>query len=52
MAKDCFNCENCTYIGEGAYACMAEEPIIIIEEHNIPTDDFMWCDGEEFENAE
>ena len=43
--KYCQECDECTYIGEGDYACMKEEPKIILTEHVIPTNDFGWCNS-------
>ena len=43
--RDCSNCGNCEYVGEGAYACMeGPEPVIVMEEHQ-PTDAFLFCEG-------
>lgn len=45
----CNNCEHCIYIGEGASICDADvEPKIILDDW-IPTDDFWWCAGSEYE---
>lgn len=50
--KGCQNCDECVYIGEGDYACMKEEPKIVLTEHVIPTDDFGWCNSAEDVDAE
>lgn len=47
--KDCFNCEHCLYIGKGDCLCDVEFSKIVIEEYNEPTDDFLYCDGKDWE---
>ena len=44
---NCFNCEHCTYVGEGGYMCdMTTE--IVIDEFIMPTEEFFSCEGKEF----
>lgn len=40
--KDCFECEECLYIGEGDFACMKDIPVIVMEEY-FPTEEFNYC---------
>lgn len=41
--KNCIDCDECQYVGEGDYACMLSEPRIVIENFCYPTDDHGWC---------
>lgn len=41
--KKCENCDECVYICEGDYACMKDEPKIVITEFNIPTEEYGQC---------
>lgn len=41
--KDCFDCEECEYVGEGGYGCFKySQPEIVIEDF-VPTEKFMFC---------
>ena len=47
--RDCTNCENGEYIGGGDTACMAyPHPLIVMEDFS-PTDVFMFCGGDLWE---
>lgn len=46
--KNCFNCKNCIYIGEGNFYCACTTEIALTD-WNEPTDDFMACNGKEWE---
>jgi hypothetical protein len=43
LNKNCFNCNNCEYIGEGDYICSMNNDIVIGEWQ--PTEDFNSCGG-------
>lgn len=40
--KICNTCANCTYIGDGAFICIADEPILVMEDY-IPNENFCAC---------
>lgn len=40
--ETCLECEECTYIGEGAYFCHEVEEVVI-EEFGQPTINWMLC---------
>lgn len=47
--KDCANCGNALYVGEGDTACITyqeglPEAKLILDDWT-PTDDYFWCDG-------
>lgn len=44
--KNCYMCENCTYVGEGGYMC--ENSLDIVVEDWAPTDEFFSCEGKAF----
>lgn len=44
----CHTCANCTCIGEGDHICIAEEPILVMEDY-IPTDEYFSCGGADYE---
>ena len=44
---NCYNCNNCTYIGEGDHFCDMTNDVVISEWE--PTEDFYQCDGKDFE---
>lgn len=48
--KTCSNCGNCQYIGDGDYACLADESdaFIVMEEH-IPNENYCHCHGKDWE---
>lgn len=46
--RNCYNCNNCEYIGEGGYMCSMNNDIII--EDWQPTEDFNSCNGKDFES--
>lgn len=48
LNKNCYNCNNCEYIGDGGYICSMSNDIVI--EDWQPTEDFNSCGGKEFEN--
>lgn len=48
LNKNCYNCNNCIYIGEGGYMCSMSNDIVI--EDWQPTEDFNSCGGKEFAN--
>lgn len=43
LPECCQDCSDCQYIGEGDYACMKEEPKVVLTGFGMPTDDFLWC---------
>ncbi|MDD4188140.1 MAG: hypothetical protein PHX04_05245 [Bacilli bacterium] len=46
---NCFNCDNCLYIGEGDYICEAmEKPVIVITEYQ-PYKYFNFCKKKKWE---
>lgn len=46
--RNCYNCNNCEYIGDGGYMCSMNNDIVI--EDWQPTDDFNSCKGKDFES--
>lgn len=46
-SKICHNCGHCIYVGEGGYICDMSNDLVIVDWQ--PTDEFMYCDGEDFE---
>ena len=46
--RNCYNCNNCEYIGEGGYMCSMNNDIVI--EDWQPTEDFNSCKGKDFES--
>ena len=44
---NCYNCNNCTYIGEGDYICDMTNDFVISEFE--PTEEFYQCEGKDFE---
>ena len=46
MQKDCFNCENCLYIGEGDSICDFSFALVLDDWE--PTDEFMICAGKDW----
>lgn len=46
-SRNCYNCNNCEYIGEGGYMCSINNDIVI--EDWQPTEDYRSCGGKEFE---
>lgn len=46
--KICNTCANCQCIGEGDHVCIADEPVLVLEDY-MPTDDFYFCNGENYE---
>lgn len=42
--RQCYQCGECEYIGEGTFACMLCIPPVIVMENYIPTDDFGNCE--------
>lgn len=43
----CQDCDNCMYLEEGDSMCDVNDKIIL--EDWIPTDDYFWCNGKEFD---
>lgn len=44
----CLYCDDCEYIGDGDYACIAEGiPKIVVTEFSLPTNDYGECPKEE-----
>lgn len=46
--KMCQNCEHCVYICEGDFICDMDEPILVMEDYT-PTEDYLYCDGVDYE---
>ncbi len=46
--RNCYNCNNCEYVGEGGYMCSMSNDIVI--EDWQPTEDFNSCKGKDFED--
>ena len=44
---NCFNCNNCTYVGDGDHICDMTLDLVIVEWE--PTEDFYICNGKDFE---
>ncbi len=44
--KNCFECENAIYIGEGGYLCDVHQEVVI--DDFAPTEDFNKCNGKKF----
>ena len=47
LCPECHNCGHCIYVGEGGYICDMSNDLVIVDWQ--PTDEFMYCDGEDFE---
>ncbi len=48
---NCFDCDNCLYIGEGDYICEDfEEPLIVITGHQ-PYKKFNYCKKKKFNKS-
>lgn len=48
--RNCYFCDNCTYIGDGGYMCDVDNSIVIDDWE--PTEDFFSCFGKEFVSIE
>ena len=48
MERSCDNCANLCPIGEGDHIC-EEKPVLVLEEY-LPTDDYLWCNGDCWRN--
>ena len=46
--KMCDQCSNCTYIGEGDFVCILEEPVLVMEDF-CPNENYMYCGGADYE---
>lgn len=46
LVSNCFNCENCQYIGEGDHVCDIHQVGVICEWE--VTEDFYYCCGKDF----
>lgn len=47
--RDCFSCAHCVPIWGGKYICDDDMSILVIKNYDEPTDDFMCCDGKDWE---
>ncbi len=46
----CEDCTNFVPIGEGDHICIAgKEPVLILEDY-IPTDNYLYCNGSDYES--
>ena len=49
----CENCGNCTYLGEGDFACMADESdAVMVKEEWVPTESYFHCGGKKWEEGD
>lgn len=46
--KNCDNCSKCENIGDGCYACVAGDPIIV-KENDLPGRNYNACGGMRWE---
>lgn len=50
--KVCENCDHCTYLGEGDFACMEDaSDAVMVKEEWVPTSDYFHCGGEKWEEG-
>lgn len=49
IIKNCTICSECVYICDGDFACMAYKPVVVMEDFNMPTDDYFYCGGKYWE---
>lgn len=49
MERSCDNCANLCPIGEGDHIC-EEKPGVLVFEEYLPTDDYLWCNGDCWRN--
>lgn len=47
--KCCEDCSNFTPIGEGDHICIANDPILILDNY-CPTENYFYCKGKNFES--
>jgi hypothetical protein len=47
--RNCYNCNNCEYVGSSGYMCSINNKIVIEEWE--PTNDYCSCKGKYFENV-
>lgn len=52
ISKNCHNCSECSYIGEGDSACMCEMPPVLVIEDWIPNENFFYCGGKKYKDKE
>lgn len=45
-SKCCENCINFTPIGEGDHICIANEPVLILDDY-MPTENYFYCKGKQ-----
>lgn len=44
--KNCLDCANCVYVGDGGYLCDCRQEIVI--EDFAPTGEFLCCKGKDW----
>jgi hypothetical protein len=43
-SNTCIDCDDCVYIGEGDFICMAGDlPVLVLEDFTDPTEYFCFC---------
>ena len=47
--KCCEECANFTPIGEGDHICIADDPVLILDDY-CPTENYFYCNGSKFES--
>lgn len=47
--KCCENCVNFTPIGEGDHICIADDPVLILDDY-CPTENYFYCNGASYES--
>ena len=47
--RSCNNCDECQYLGEGCFVCMAKMPPVIGKDDYMPIDDFLKCKGKDWQ---
>lgn len=45
--KNCLDCANCVYVGDGGYLCDCRQEIVI-EDFVAPTGEFLCCEGKDW----
>lgn len=50
ITKNCHNCSECLYLGEGDYACMSAMPPVTVIEDWSPTEKYLYCGGKNFKS--
>lgn len=46
---NCFTCDHAIYIGYGNYSCNLDLTSLVIENYGDPAEDFMYCEGKDWE---